>query len=84
MREQYENHVHAQYLAAETACRTRLLNDRGERAGIDAMSLFSGPASRAKAYASPELIEWWQHHPRLTFEDFERQMFAAWQSTGTI
>lgn len=84
VRAQYDDHVHAQYLAAEQACRTKLLNDRGERAGIDSYSLFSGPAARAKAYASPELIEWWASHPRVTFEDFERQMFASWQHTGMI
>lgn len=63
----------SRYEAAAEACRDRLRNARAERAGIDPVSLFLGPAIRAYAYASPELIEHWEAHPRLTFAEFEAQ-----------
>jgi len=34
--------------------------------GIDERSLFTGPESRVRKYASPELIEWFASHPRPT------------------
>lgn len=75
MRADYDLHLEAAYARAAEECRGRLLNDRGRRAGIDAHSLFYGPAARAAAYASPELIEHWARYPRLTVADFERQHF---------
>ena len=38
--------------------------------GIDPRSLFSGPASRARKYASEELLRWWQSNPRMTLTEF--------------
>lgn len=65
--------MEAAYAQAEEDCRGALINARGRRAGVDAFSLFMGAWSRAKAYASPELIEWWATHPRITWTEFERQ-----------
>lgn len=56
-----------------------LLNARGKKAGLDPYSLFIGPAARAYAYASEELVEHWQRYPRMTFEQFERQHEASGQ-----
>lgn len=50
-----------------------LLNARGREAGVDERSLFTGPEKRARAYASPELLEWWEHNPRPTEAHFEGQ-----------
>lgn len=71
-RAEYELALEAAYEAAAAACSDALLNDRGIRAGIDSRSLFMGNRRRAYAYASPELVEWWETHPRVTFADFER------------
>ena len=38
----------------------------GPARGIDERSLFVGPESRVRKYASPELIEWFESHPRPT------------------
>lgn len=76
-RQAYDDALVAAYVAAEEATNGRLLNDRGRRADIDALSLFMGPEIRAHAYASEELRDWWAQHPRVTFEDFERQWTAA-------
>ena len=75
VRAEYEELLIAAYVRAETDCNARMLNRRGIEAGIDPISLFMGPAVRAAAYASDELIEHWQKHPRLTFEAYERQRF---------
>jgi hypothetical protein len=50
-----------------------LLNKAGQRAGVNERTLFSGPQSRADKYASDELKEWWETHPRPTREYFTRQ-----------
>ncbi|MBQ9918036.1 MAG: hypothetical protein IJO71_12665 [Microbacterium sp.] len=76
-RDAYDEVLIAAYVRAEEATNGRLLNDRGVRANIDAITLFMGPELRARAYASEELRDWWEQHPRLTFEDFERQWAAA-------
>lgn len=75
-RAEYERFLDAQYEQAADACRDALLNERGRRAGISPRSLFMGPAARAAAYASAELVEWWQEHPRIPFVAFERRWLA--------
>ncbi|MEV8055162.1 phage minor capsid protein [Streptomyces antimycoticus] len=66
----YDEWVYTQWLQAEEECRGVLLNRRGEAAGIDPVSLFSGPARSAYAYASEELKRWWGTHPRKTQQQF--------------
>jgi hypothetical protein len=75
VRAEYELQREGAYERAETACNGRLLNGRGRRAGIDPYSLFIGPAVRAYAYASEELVDHWARYPRLTFAEFEAQTF---------
>lgn len=72
-REAYERALEAQHAAAEEATRGAMLSAFGQARGVDTRRLFMGPARRAYAYASPELIEWWLDHPRVTFQDFESQ-----------
>jgi hypothetical protein len=43
-----------------------MLNRRGQAQDIDPRSLFTGPASRARKYASVELLEHWETHHRPT------------------
>lgn len=71
-RDAYDLHLEAQIHQAETDCRGHLLNRRAIAEGIRVETLFLGPWSRARAYASPELLEWWAAHPRVTFAQFER------------
>lgn len=71
-RAEYDLVLEAAYSAAEVATRGYLLNERGQRAGIDPRSLFMGREARALAYASEELRAWWLEHPRVTFAQFER------------
>jgi hypothetical protein len=71
LRMEYEDYLEATYARAAEDCRGALLNERGRRAGVESRSLFMGNARRAHAYASPELIEWWQTNPRVPFSDYE-------------
>src|SRR5579859_2714121 len=64
--QEYRDEVYRQWLAAEAATNGYMLNRAGQRGGIDERSLFTGPESRVRKYASPELIEWFQSHPRPT------------------
>ncbi|WP_424448868.1 hypothetical protein [Microbacterium arborescens] len=73
VREEYEEVRLAAYMLAEEATNGALLNARGRAAGIDPGSLFMGNERRARAYASPELLEHWEKHPRVTYADYERQ-----------
>lgn len=54
------------YVDAEAATKGNMLNRRGREAGIDERTLFRGPESRARKYASEELLNYWEDHPRPT------------------
>jgi minor capsid protein 2 len=69
----YRDHVYEQYLAAEDATRGHMLTPQGQAAGIDPRELFTGPASRARKWASEELRGWWDSVGRMTFDEY-----AAW------
>jgi hypothetical protein len=58
--------VDRSWAAAESATRGNMLNKAGRAADIDERSLFTGPESRARRYASEELLNHWQSHPRPT------------------
>jgi hypothetical protein len=64
--QEYRDEVYRQWLAAEAATNGYMLNKAGQQAGIDERSLFVGPESRVRKYASPELFEWFESHPRPT------------------
>jgi hypothetical protein len=59
-------HVAREIDAAEAATRGSLVNARGRALGISERSLFTGSEDRAMRYASRELINYWQEHPRPT------------------
>lgn len=73
LRAEFELFRESAYAAAEHETKGNLLNARGKKAGIDPYSLFIGNEATALAYASEELIEHWSAHPRVNFEQFERQ-----------
>lgn len=72
-RAEYEHYLENQVSRAEQDLNGCLLNPRGLTAGVSAYRLFYGPYYKACAYASEELIDWWQQHGRLTFEQWEAQ-----------
>jgi len=58
-------------LQAEDDTHGNLLNAAGRAAGIDPATLWSGPAARARKYASDELKQWWSEHGgRTTVAEF--------------
>lgn len=56
---------------AEEATKGNMLNRRGREAHINERTLFTGPEARARKYASEELLNHWEHHPRPTAAYFE-------------
>lgn len=68
--DQHRDEVYRSWLQAENATRGVMLNRAGLAAGIDERSLFVGPESRVRKYASPELVEYFESHPRPTRETF--------------
>lgn len=74
LRAEFENVRQAAYDRAVNDTNGALLNERGREKGIDAYDLFIGNETRARAYASPELLEHWDRYPRLTFAAYERQI----------
>ena len=50
-----------------------MLSKEGKRKGIDERTLFTGSESRVRKYASPELIEFFDAHPRPTRARFDAQ-----------
>lgn len=72
-RAEYDETLYQQYMAAEEATNGAMLNARGREKGIDPFTLFMGNQTRALAYASEELVEHWETHPRITYAKFEKQ-----------
>lgn len=76
LRVEYETWVETQLLDAETACRGHVFNQSGRNAAARAVTEGRAPVSLralwtnhvlASAYASDELREWWEAHPRRSF-----------------
>ncbi|MFD8027823.1 hypothetical protein ACFV3F_03535 [Streptomyces sp. NPDC059717] len=81
-RDMYREHVWDQVLAAEEALNGVLLSRQAQAAGVDPVSLFSGPAHVAYARASEELKRWWQDHPRTTLAEYEEQLTGQLSSAA--
>lgn len=76
-RAEYEELRWAAYITAEHDTRGALLNAKGRAKDIDPVTLFMGPETRARAYASEELLEHWATHPRITYQQYEKQWQQA-------
>lgn len=74
VREMYREHVYAQWLEAENELRGVLLSREAQAAGIDPVSVFSGPSHVAYSRASEELKRWWADHPRTTLAEYNEQL----------
>ncbi|GAU67677.1 putative pilus assembly protein [Streptomyces sp. NBRC 110611] len=74
IREMHREHVYAQWSKAEDELRGVLLSREAERAGVDPIALFGGPAHVAYARASEELKRWWADHPRTTLAEYTEQI----------
>lgn len=70
IRAAHQDHAREEYARAEDEGRGEMLNKAGKRAGISSKSLFTGPESRARKYASEELMGYWEEHGRMTADDF--------------
>jgi hypothetical protein len=77
----YKDDIRRRTVMAENATNGYMLSPAGKKAGIEPYSLFTGPESRARKYASPELKEWFDQNGRPTAADFQAQMTG--QKTGT-
>lgn len=75
-REEYDSYLTTTYVAAENECRGQLLSREGLARGIDPQSLFTGPASRVRAYASEELRTYFARYGRITFAEWKYQWFG--------
>lgn len=75
-RKSYRDHSYRQWLAAENATRGVLLNKQGVATGVDERTLFNGPETRARKYASEELKSWWDQNGRMTFAEYRAQLLA--------
>lgn len=74
--DEWEAAAHAQYLAALEATNGYMLSPKAP-AGTHEFKLWSGPESRAMAWASEELLDFWYDNPRLTLTEYRRQMAEA-------
>ncbi|PZS18490.1 MAG: hypothetical protein DLM60_11830 [Pseudonocardiales bacterium] len=83
-RASYTERATADYLDAENATHGHLLNPAARARGIDPNSLFTGPQTRAHKWASPELMQWWTEHGRLTFEEHCAELLGYGQTAHTL
>lgn len=77
-REEFDGYRYSQYRKAEDEL-GYLLNAEGRKAGIDDLSLFSGPASRVRKYGSEELQAWFNRNGRLTLASYRHSLYG-WAS----
>lgn len=77
MSEDWHTQIEADYERAARVIGGAMLTAEARRLGITEHSLFRGPAARAYRFASPELIEWWESHPRRTRDTFESEWLAT-------
>jgi hypothetical protein len=78
---EYSDEVYRQWLRAENGIQGGvLLNKAGIKAGISDRSLFSGSQARFNRYASDELKEWVETHPRMTRREYDSQRRAEEQA----
>lgn len=67
----YRDFTYGNYISAEDATNGQLLNPQGRAAGVDPHTLFSGPESRVRKYASDELKLWFDQNGRVLFEEYQ-------------
>lgn len=77
MSEDYRDAIEADFIRASRVIGGAMLTTEARRMGITEHSLFRGPAARAYRFASPELIEWWENHPRRDRATFENEWLAT-------
>ncbi|WP_337446780.1 hypothetical protein [Glutamicibacter nicotianae] len=77
-REEYETYLYSQYHNC-TSELSYLLNKEGVAKNIDELSLFSGPISRVKKYATEELQAWFALNGRQTLGSYRYARFG-WAS----
>lgn len=63
---QHAEAAQAQYQVAEEETRGHMLSKAGQRAGVRELDLWNMNERTARKYASEELNEWWDAHPRIT------------------
>lgn len=74
-RADYDVYLEAAEHAAEVATNGYAVNARGQARGYTLRLLMvSGPLV-VRAYASPELLDHFEDHPRITFATYERAWF---------
>jgi hypothetical protein len=84
---EYKDEVYRQWLLAEAETKGYMLNKAGRAAGIDERTLFTGPESRVAKYATRELLDFFDDHPRPTRAAFlgsayERRAHLAGRRIG--
>jgi hypothetical protein len=77
VRRSYDEFTHVNYLQAEKATRGHMLNKRAQADGVDPLTLFTGPISRARRYASEELMRWWSTNGRMNLTQFRAEVVGG-------
>lgn len=73
MHDEWLRYVEVLYNMALEDTNGVLVNSLGRARGIDGYSLFTGTWTRAKKFASEELLEFWEQNGRMTMTEFENQ-----------
>lgn len=79
-RSAYRDYIYQLYLQAEIATNGHMLTKEGEGKNLSPLTLFSGPESRMTKYASPEMVDWFELHGRLTFKDWMNNFLGKFGS----
>lgn len=84
--EAYALYLEGHYERAERATNGRLLSTRGLGVGVPSWALFAGAGrqARAAAYASRELLDFWEGEPLISRTQFERNWLDGVADVGTL
>ena len=69
----YRDYVYQSWLQAEDATNGYMIKRKYGNQGIDPMKLWASNEATARKYASPELLEWWDQHGRVTLAEFRAE-----------
>jgi len=80
--QEWHDEVYRQWLTAESETNGYMLNKAGKAKGIDERKLFTGSEAQVRAYASRELLDYFQVHGRPTRAAFMGNAYQRRASTA--
>lgn len=83
MRREFEDWLDVEWIKAEEATNGNMLTHEATAAGVTIKQLWKVNANTARAWASEELLDYWNSAGRMTFADWQAS-YTGGESTSTL